>query len=249
MPNMTEETKIHALLIDDDSRLQINVRDFLESYGCKVTFRDDGRDIENAVHELKPDILLLDVMLPGDDGFIVLQRLRAVSQIPVIMLTARGNDADRIVGLEMGADDYLPKPFNPRELLARIKAVLRRTAQQGIQDASLEKHPDILTVGSVRLDLKRQRLHRKDASVELTSTEFRIIRTFMSKPDEVLSRDEIQTLAFGENYHCNDRNIDVYISRARNTLRQLCGESPIHTVWGSGYRWINDNDEKNRKIE
>ena len=241
MADEREDTRIHALLVDDDSRLQTNARDFREPYGCRITSRYDGRDIEGAVEECRPDIVLLDVMLPGDDGFVVLQRLRAVSQIPVIMLTARGNDADRIVGLEMGADDYLPKPFNPRELLARIKAVLRRTAAQSPGDASPEPPPDVLAVGSIRLDMKRQRLQRGEESVLLTTTEFRIIRAFMGKPDEILSRDAIQTLAFGENYHCNDRNIDVYISRARNTLRKLCGESPIRTVWGSGYCWVKDD--------
>ena len=240
MADEREEIRIHALLVDDDSRLQTNARDFLEPYGCRITSRYDGRGIESAVEEYKPDIVLLDVMLPGDDGFVVLQRLRAVSQIPVIMLTARGNDADRIVGLEMGADDYLPKPFNPRELLARIKAVLRRTAAQDPGDAAPELPPDVLAVGTIRLDMKRQKLFRGDESVQLTTTEFRIIRAFMGRPDEILSRDAIQTLAFGENYHCNDRNIDVYISRARNTLRKLCGECPIRTIWGSGYCWVKD---------
>ena len=238
MADLREDVRIHALLVDDDGRLQTNARDFLEPYGCKISSLHDGRGIEAALEELKPDIVLLDVMLPGDDGFIVLQRLRAVSSIPVIMLTARGNDADRIVGLEMGADDYLPKPFNPRELLARIKAVLRRTTGQGA--FSQEQHPDMLTAGSIRLDLKRQRLLRGEESIQLTTTEFRIIRVFMGHPDEILSRDDLQTMAFGENYYCNDRNIDVYVSRARNTLRKLCGESPIHTVWGSGYRWVSD---------
>ena len=123
-----EKVKIHILLVDDDARLQTNVRDFLEPYGCQITSMRSGEGVEEAVKEQKPDIVLLDVMLPDDDGFVVLRRLRGVSDLPVIMLTARGNDADRIVGLEMGADDYLPKPFNPRELLARIKAVLRRAS-------------------------------------------------------------------------------------------------------------------------
>ena len=118
-----EKVKIHILLVDDDARLQTNVRDFLEPYGCRITSMRSGEGVEAAVKKQKPDIVLLDVMLPDDDGFVVLRRLRGVSDLPVIMLTARGNDADRIVGLEMGADDYLPKPFNPRELLARIKAV------------------------------------------------------------------------------------------------------------------------------
>lgn len=234
-----DETKIHALLVDDDARLQASARDFLEPYGCKVTARMDGRGIEEALQEVRPDIVLLDVMLPGEDGFSILRRLRAVSQIPVIMLTARGNDTDRIVGLEMGADDYIPKPFNPRELLARIKAVLRRSAAQ---EGGASGQAGELAVGVTRLDLKRQRLHHRDSVQDLTTTEFRIVRAFMKRPDEVLSRDEIQTLAFGENYYCNDRNIDVYISRLRSTLRKLCGESPIHTVWGSGYRWVTEED-------
>ncbi len=236
-----EKVAIHILLVDDDLRLQTNVRDFLEPYGCRVTSMRDGGGIDKTVREARPDIVLLDVMLPGDDGFVILRRLRGVSDVPVIMLTARGNDTDRIVGLEMGADDYLSKPFNPRELLARIKAVLRRATAQA-DASSQEQSPDMLTAGSIRLDLKRQRLHREDKSVQLTTTEFRIIRAFMSKPDEILSRDRIQTLAFGENYYCNDRNIDVYISRARTMLRKICDESPIHTVWGAGYRWVSDGE-------
>lgn len=234
-----EKVRIHILLVDDDARLQTNVRDFLEPYGCRISSLRSGEGVEAAVQELKPDIVLLDVMLPDDDGFVILRRLRSISSLPVIMLTARGNDADRIVGLEMGADDYLPKPFNPRELLARIKAVLRRTTTQS--DASVqEASSEVLTAGSLCLDLKRQRISRGDNCVQLTTTEFRIIRAFMSRPDEVLSRDQIQTLAFGENYYCNDRNIDVYVSRARNILRKVCDDSPIHTVWGAGYRWISD---------
>lgn len=194
-----EKVRIHILLVDDDARLQTNVRDFLEPYGCRITSMRSGRGVEAAVREQQPDIVLLDVMLPDDDGFVVLRRLRGVSALPVIMLTARGNDADRIVGLEMGADDYLPKPFNPRELLARIKAVLRRSSTPP-DAAPREQSRDTLTVGSIRLDLKRQRLERGERSVQLTTTEFRIIRAFMGRPDEVLSRDQIQTLAFGENY-------------------------------------------------
>ena len=124
MADLREDVRIHALLVDDDGRLQTNARDFLEPYGCKISSLHDGRGIEAALEELKPDIVLLDVMLPGDDGFIVLQRLRAVSSIPVIMLTARGNDADRIVGLEMGADDYLVKPYSQQDLIESVSKLL-----------------------------------------------------------------------------------------------------------------------------
>lgn len=236
--NPSDAMKIHALLVDDDVRLQAAARDFLEPYGCSVSTVSDGRGIDKAIAQLQPDIVLLDVMLPGDDGFTVLKKLRGFSRIPVIMLTARGNDTDRIVGLELGADDYLPKPFNPRELLARIKAVLRRVAPDSGNAAELLN--GCLEIGPVQLDCKLQKLRAGDTCVDLTITEFRIIRVFMNKPNQILSRDEIQTLAFGENYCCNDRNIDVYISRVRNTLRKVCGEACIRTVWGAGYCWTTD---------
>lgn len=233
----SEHMTIHALLVDDDSRLQENARDFLEPYGCRVSSLEDGSAIETAISTLKPDIVLLDVMLPGDDGFVVLRKLRAVSGIPVIMLTARGNDADRIVGLEMGADDYLPKPFNPRELLARIKAVLRRTVPGAPDTANAKNGNTHLESGPVQLDCALQRIRCGENSVELTITEFRIIKVFMERQNRVLARDEIQSLAFGADYCCNERNIDVYISRVRNTLRKACGNSFIRTVWGIGYCW------------
>ena len=235
MSTLSDSANIHALLVDDDVRLRENARDFLEPYGCRISSLPDGRDIEETITRINPDIVLLDVMLPGDDGFAILQKLRATSRIPVIMLTARGNDTDRIVGLELGADDYLPKPFNPRELLARVKAVLRRTSQDAANSA--ETVGGSLSIGLVHLDCKLQKMRFADVTVDLTITEFRIIKVFMERPDRILSRDEIQTLAFGDNYHCNDRNIDVYISRVRSTLRRLCGNSCIRTVWGSGYCW------------
>jgi two-component system phosphate regulon response regulator OmpR len=234
----SDTTGIHVLLVDDDIRLQANTKDFLEPYGCSVSSVSDGREIDRDIARLQPDIVLLDVMLPGEDGFTVLKNLRAASRIPVIMLTARGNDTDRIVGLELGADDYLPKPFNPRELLARIKAVLRRMTPDA--GGGPEVMSGSMDVGPIHLDCKMQRISSGGASIDLTITEFRIIRVFMGRPGRILSRDEIQTLAFGENYSCNDRNIDVYISRVRSTLRKLCGESCIRTVWGSGYCWVAD---------
>lgn len=232
-----EEKKIHVLLVDDDNELQADIRDYLEPYGCKLSTQDDGRGIENALEQLRPDIVLLDVMLPGDDGFTILRRLRVVSPVPVIMLTARGNDTDRIVGLEMGADDYVPKPFNPRELLARIKAVLRR----GITPAPAH---DMLVSGPYRLDLRQQRLHCGGNVADLTITEFHILQAFMRREGDLLTRDELLTLAFGENYYGSDRNIDVYISRVRNTLRGLGENSRIRTVWGSGYRWVIEAGEE-----
>lgn len=239
MSASSDAANIHVLLVDDDMRLQADAKDFFEPYGCRVSSASDGRDIEKTIARLQPDIVLLDVMLPGEDGFTVLKKLRAASRIPVIMLTARGNDTDRIVGLELGADDYLPKPFNPRELLARIKAVLRRMTPDTVTEPEMARGG--IDLGAIHLDCKMQRIRSGDVSIDLTITEFRIIKVFMSRPGQILSRDEIQTLAFGESYACNDRNIDVYISRVRGTLRRLCGESCIRTVWGAGYCWAADD--------
>lgn len=235
----SDAATIHVLLVDDDLRLQADAVDFLEPYGCSVSSVNDGREIEKAIARVQPDIILLDVTLPGEDGFTVLRKLRAASRIPVIMLTARGDDTDRIVGLELGADDYLPKPFNPRELLARIRAVLRRMIPDTGNDPAIASGS--IALGPIYLDCKMQKIRSGDVCIDLTITEFRIIKVFMSRPGQILTRDEIQTLAFGENYSCNDRNIDVYISRVRGTLRKLCGESCIRTVWGAGYCWAAEN--------
>jgi len=237
MPSDT--SPINVLLVDDDIRLQANAADFLGPHGCTVNSVSDGREIEMAIALIQPDIVLLDVMLPGEDGFAVLRKLRATSRIPVIMLTARGNDTDRIVGLELGADDYLPKPFNPRELLARIRAVLRRAAPDTGNDTEIAS--DAIGLGPIHLDCKRQKIRSGEVCIDLTITEFRIIKVFMNRPGQILTREEIQTLAFGESYSCNDRNIDVYISRVRGTLRKLCGESCIRTVWGAGYCWASED--------
>lgn len=242
MTEQTEDRPVRVLMIDDDERLQTVVREFLGNYQYAVTSLPSGKGLEEAMAENKPDILLLDVMLPGDDGFTILRTLRAASRVPVIMLTACGDESDRIVGLEIGADDYLPKPFNPRELLARIKAVLRRAAPSealpGETDGKSGGDGKIQTDGFV-LDEKRQRIRRGDNFMELSFTEFRILQAFMSRPGEVLTREKVLALVFGEDHYVCDRNIDVYISRIRGILRKLGEEETrIRTVWGAGYSWV-----------
>lgn len=237
--NNTRE--IRVLSVDDDERLQEVVREFLQSYGYSVFAVSSGKGLDAEIARVKPDILLLDVMMPGDDGFTVLRNLRGSSRIPVIMLTACGADTDRIIGLEIGADDYLPKPFNPRELLARIKAVLRRLPHKDAED-SFTLAGNVLRQGSFTLDNRKQQLTRGGAFADLSTTEFRIVQTFMQHPDEVLSRDRLLSLVFGEDHYACDRNIDVYISRLRGILRKL-GEdgTRIRTVWGSGYSWVKES--------
>lgn len=241
----------HILLVDDDTKLHISMQEYLTFLGWKLTVRRDGANIETVLREVMPDLVLLDVALHNNDnGFDVLQRLRTGSHVPVIMLTGRISDADRIAGLRLGADDYLAKPFNPRELVARIKAILRRRrAQPGLESGKagvlqgVEEPEEMreLAAGGFHLDRKRRKISHGSASADLGGTEFHIIQAFMKKPGEVLSRDAMQTLAFGESYHGTDRNIDVYVSRARNILRTICAHDPIETVWGSGYRWKEDS--------
>lgn len=230
-----------VLMVDDDERLQTVVREFLEGHGFVVATLPSGHGLEETLAGEKPDILLLDVMLPGDDGFTLLRKLRAASKVPVIMLTACGDETDKIVGLEIGADDYLAKPFNPRELLARIRAVLRRAVSSGNERKTTTAPGGIITQDGFVLDEKRQKLSREGASVELSFTEFRILHAFMTRPGEVLSREKILALVFGEDHYVCDRNIDVYISRIRAILRKLGEDSPrIRTVWGAGYSWITE---------
>ena len=245
--NEKERTR-RVLIVDDDVRLQDVVREFLENYGFEVTALGSGKGLSEALAQAAPDIVLLDVMLPGDDGFTLLRALRGYSRVPVIMLTACGDDTDRIIGLEIGADDYLPKPFNPRELLARIKAVLRRVpdpdgtgglAAEGGEAGTAGPGGSGLTAGPYVLDGRRQRLGLGDAAVDLSTTEYRILHAFMSRPGEVLSRERVLSLVFGDDHYVCDRNIDVYISRIRALLRGLGDETQrIRTVWGSGYAWV-----------
>lgn len=229
-----------VLMIDDDERLQSVVREYLENHNLAVSTLYSGKGLAEALETEKPDLLLLDVMLPGDDGFTILRTLRAHSKIPVIMLTACGDETDRIVGLEIGADDYLGKPFNPRELLARIKAVLRR-ATDGAGAGKPAPAEGVIQLDGFALDEKRQRLTRGEAGMDLSFTEFRILHAFMSRPGEVLSREKVLSLVFGEDHYVCDRNIDVYISRIRAILKKLGEEGTrIRTAWGAGYSWVKE---------
>lgn len=258
MTDIQMESSKKILIIDDDMRLQSAVMDFMLANGYEGRSLSSGKAVFEALEQYTPDIILLDVMMPGEDGFSVLRRIRSVSTVPVIMLTAKGEDTDRIVGLELGADDYLSKPFNPRELLARIKAVLRRSASTEIglpgpvmaenQDSRLQASSvtsayasKTLVEGPFVLDTKQQSLSRNGKTIELSTTEFCVLYAFMTHMGVVLSREQLQVLAFGRDDYASPRNIDVYISRLRAILRQLGEESVrIRTVWGTGYCWIKD---------
>jgi len=232
---MTEK----VLIVDDDNKLRKLLREYLEGYGYQIRTLSDGLNVLRELEENGPDIVILDIMMPKKNGLEVLKDIRGVSKVPVIMLTAKGDDADRIVGLEMGADDYLPKPFNPRELLARIKAVLRRIDLEKEQRHNGERRLR-LKAGGLVLNLATQTIMVEGKEIELSATEFQILKVLMERPNMVLSRDQLMNLSRGRDFMAFDRSIDVHISKLRAKVENVPGTPKrIKTVWGSGYMFVD----------
>jgi two-component system phosphate regulon response regulator OmpR len=227
-----------VLLVDDDEKLLKLVKEYLEGYGFRVVTLPDGSAVMKTIAAKSPDIVILDIMLPGKDGLAVLKEVRTAHSVPVIMLTAKGEDADRIVGLELGADDYLPKPFNPRELLARVRAVLRRPPHLDEMEAREDK-TKLIKVGGMILNTAKQTLMVGDKEVELSSTEYKVIEALMKHPNVVMTRDQLMTLARGRDFMAFDRSIDVHISKLRAKLKPFPKYGKcIKTVWGTGYMFV-----------
>ncbi|MDS4068229.1 MAG: response regulator [Candidatus Competibacter sp.] len=223
----------HLLIVDDDPGLRELLADYLGRNGYQVTGVADGRGFWAALEQGPVDLVILDLMLPGDDGLVLCRNLRARSQIPIIMLTARGDDTDRIVGLEMGADDYLPKPFNPRELLARIKSILRRARNVPAEPGEAR----CLHFAGWTLDITARRLVAPDGVlVPLGASEYRLLRVFLDHAQRILNRDQLLDLTQGREATPFDRSIDVQVSRLRRRLRDDPRESVIiKTVRNEGY--------------
>ena len=226
-------TKI--LVVDDDPELNSLLQDYLGGQGYSVETAGDGVQMQRKLAEVKPDMLILDLMLPGDDGLTLCRNLRAVSRIPILMLTARGDDMDRIIGLEMGADDYLPKPFNPRELLARIKSVLRRARDSDGENTA--PPPRTLRFAGWTLDLSARNLVGADGVViALSAGEFRLLQLLAETPNCVFSRDQLMDAMAGRDAGPFDRTIDVMISRLRRRLGDDARDPVlIKTVRSEGY--------------
>jgi two-component system, OmpR family, response regulator CpxR len=220
-----------VLIIDDDVRLAEMLAEYLEPEGLELTTVASGSQGLRDARSHDYDLIVLDVMLPGISGFEVLRQLReSGSQTPILMLTARGDDVDRIVGLEMGADDYLPKPFNPRELLARIKAILRRTGDSENDDISE------LLVGPLKANLRRREAFLNDEPLRLTNAEFVILATLMRSPGDVVSRESLTRAALGRQLLPDDRSLDTHISNLRKKVSGTQNEGlTIRSVRGSGY--------------
>jgi two-component system phosphate regulon response regulator OmpR len=228
-----------VLIVDDDQKLQKLLREYLENNGFRVLGLPDGLQVLETIRKESPDLIILDIMLPGKDGLEILKDIRRAFDLPVIMLTAKGEDTDRIVGLELGGDDYLTKPFNPRELLARIKAILRRTGSGGQGEAPPEK-PFLIKAGGLKLNTAKQTVSLGEDEIELSTTEYRILEVLMKHPNTVLSRDQLMTLAQGRDFMAFDRSIDVHISKLRSKLEpDPRAPKRIKTIWGSGYMLID----------
>ncbi len=224
----------HILIVDDDREIRDLLGRFLTKHGYRVTTVRDGREMRKALTDWRIDLIVLDLMLPGEDGLSLCRRLRADSSIPIIMLTAMGEEIDRIVGLEMGADDYVPKPFNPRELLARVKAVLRR-ADGGL--ANQRATGEIMRFAGWTLDLARRRLGSPDdVIVDLSAGEFGLLVAFAEHPQRALSRDQLLDLTRGRAAAPFDRSIDIQVSRLRRKI-EADPKTPelIKTVRSGGY--------------
>jgi two-component system response regulator CpxR len=219
------------LLIDDDTDLTDMLAEYLQPEGMSITATATGTQGLRHAQQEDYDLIVLDVMLPGLSGFDVLRQLReSGSRTPVLMLTARGDDVDRIVGLEMGADDYLPKPFNPRELLARVKAILRRTNEEGTEE------PSEVEVGPFKVHLKRREAWKDERPLKLTNAEFTILVTLMRSAGEVVSREALTRAALGRQLLPDDRSLDTHISNLRKKVAtDDNGESLIRSIRGSGY--------------
>jgi two-component system response regulator CpxR len=228
----TPQRDARILLVDDDRQLGSMLGDYFATDRLELVVSTSGEDGLQKLAAGDFDLLILDIMLPGLSGLEVLQRIRRTSDVPVIMLTARGDDIDRIIGLEFGADDYLPKPFNPRELVARIKAILRRAQRNGGDTRRLE-------LGGIELDLRTHRVRVGGAEVRLTGTEFEILRCLLETPGKVVGKEQLSERALGRRLMPYDRSIDTHISNLRGKLeRSGSRETTIQNQRGVGYLLI-----------
>jgi DNA-binding response OmpR family regulator len=221
-------------IVDDDKKLTEIIEKYFSQYEFEVIIANDGSDIENIIRQKKPDVILLDVMLPDTNGFDILRKLQKEFDIPIIMLTAKGDEVDKVIGLELGADDYVTKPFSIRELIARIRSVLRR---------SVSYHMDFKNKTELKFDNllvipDRRSLKINDTEYDLTKTEFDLLYLLASNQNKTFTREELLKIVSDRDYAIFDRSIDMHISHLRNKLKlQRPQKCTIKTVWGSGYRF------------
>ena len=221
------------LVVDDEKNIVQLARLYLGREGFRVEEAHDGKEALDKARALNPDLIVLDIMMPEMDGLSVCRELRKTSNVPVIILTARSDDVDKIVGLEIGADDYLTKPFNPRELVARVKAVLRRS-QGHVEPES------VLEVGDIRLDPLRREVTVAGGPVTLRAKEFELLQAFMRYQGHVLDRERLLSLVWGQDFYGDTRTIDVHVAWLREKLSGA--KARVQTVWGVGYKLVLDEE-------
>ena len=236
----------HLLIIDDDHALVNLLKRFLEGEGFQVDAAYDHASGLSAALAGEHELIILDVMLPGGSGFELLKSLRQQSSVPVLLLTARGEAVDRILGLEIGADDYLAKPFDPRELVARVRAIFRRTRDTGTAGPRGE-HDEVLTVGDISMSLGTRTVTCVDKAVDLTSVEFNVLELLLRHAGTVVTREQIAEVALGRPLNAFDRSVDVHVSRLRKKLGACPGtEELIRPIRGVGYFLAAESSEKSR---
>ncbi|WP_394130860.1 two-component system response regulator OmpR [Shewanella maritima] len=236
---MGQETS-KILVVDDDMRLRSLLERYLVEQGYQVRSAANAEQMDRLLERENFHLIVLDLMLPGEDGLSICRRLRQQENpIPIVMLTAKGDEVDRIIGLELGADDYLPKPFNPRELLARIKAVMRRQTLE--VPGAPSQQEEVVEFGQFSLNLATREMFNGEESIALTSGEFAVLKVLVSHPREPLSRDKLMNLARGRDYSALERSIDVQVSRLRRLIEaDAANPRYIQTVWGLGYVFVPD---------
>jgi len=241
MPTAITPRKDRVLIVDDDARIRDLLRRYLEQEGFEVMLAEDGKALSRIMQRDPVNLIVLDLMMPGEDGLSICRRLRSVGdRTPIIMLTAKGEDVDRIVGLEVGADDYLGKPFNPRELLARINAVLRRRPVVE-EPGAPSSEEEVVNFGPFSFDLGLRTLKKDGEELPLTTGEFSMLKALVRHPRQPLSREKLALLARGREFEPFDRSLDVQVSRLRKMV-EADATSPryIQTVWGVGYVFVPD---------
>ena len=240
---MGQETS-KILVVDDDMRLRSLLERYLIEQGFQVRSAANAEQMDRLLERENFHLLVLDLMLPGEDGLSICRRLRQQENpIPIVMLTAKGDEVDRIIGLELGADDYLPKPFNPRELLARIKAVMRRQIAE--VPGAPSQQEEIIEFGEFSLNLATREMFHGDENIALTSGEFAVLKVLVNHPREPLSRDKLMNLARGRDYSALERSIDVQVSRLRRLIeKDAANPRYIQTVWGLGYVFVPDGSTR-----
>jgi len=235
--------KSKILVVDDDLGLCDLLHQYLEKQGFSVDTVEDGKAMDIYLENSSPDLIILDLMLPGEDGLSIAKRLNSSGQIPLIMLSACGEEVDRIIGLEVGADDYLAKPFSPRELLARIRSVLRSYTRA--KSFEPENEQPVFTFGPYQFDTARQTLKCGTEDISITSGEFSLLKIFLQNPNRVLSRDTLLEKLKGHDCSPFDRSVDVRIMRLRQKIEaDSAAPQFIQTVWGEGYRFVVTGLEK-----